>query len=67
MNFTDLQAWGEALGLVTASCETQAEFLHRSRMGTDSDPALRFLLDPSGAGGAFKVLEQVRAPRQNAA
>ncbi len=67
VNFNDLQAWGAALGLATAGYGTQADFLRRWLKKIDDEPALRHLLDPDGAGGAFKVLEQVRAPRQNAA
>ena len=67
VNFTDLQAWGDALGLTTTGYGTQADFLRRWLYKIDHEPALRFLLDPDGAGGAFKVLEQVRAPRQYAA
>ena len=72
VNFTDLQAWGDALGIVTDRYGTQVDFLERWlprrwQSGMDQDPTLRYLLDPSGVGGAFKVLEQVRAPRQKAA
>lgn len=62
VNFADLQRWGEASGLQTHSLSTQTDFLHRwlpSRVNTD--PTLDFLLDPDGAGGAFKVLEQMRS------
>ena len=65
VNFTDLQRWGAALGLGTASYTNQADFLHRWLPSgvlerTESDPALAFLAHPDGAGGAFKVLEQTR-------
>ena len=72
VNFTDLQAWGEAAGLVTTRYGTQADFLRRwlprrAVNATRDDPALAYLLDPDGAGGAFKVLEQERSRRQDAA
>lgn len=67
VNFSDLIAWGEALGLSTAGFCTQAEFLGRWLRGGDRQSAPDRLCDPAGAGGAFKVLEQVRDARQNAA
>lgn len=65
VNFTDLQDWGERLGLPTIALSAQSGFLGRwlSKRYLDRaaiDPALAFLLDVVGAGGAFKVLEQVR-------
>ncbi len=65
VNFADLQRWGSSLGWATESLSTQADFLRRwlplRRLGQAGlDPALAFLLDPAGAGGAFKVLEQKR-------
>ena len=72
VNFTDLRTWGEALGLATAGYGTQAELLRRwlpprSLARARDDLTLARLLDPDGVGGAFKVLEQVRLPDQNAA
>ncbi len=72
VNFTDLQAWGAVSGLETTGYETQADFLRRwlpRRAVTHArdDPVLAYLLDPAGAGGAFKVLEQTRPAHQNAA
>ena len=65
VNFTDLWRWGEALGLRPAGLRTQADFLRGwlrpatlARASRDVRGAA--LLDPEGAGGAFKVLEQVR-------
>ena len=58
VNFDDLVRWGEQLGLETVSLDTQAEFLD-----LDPDtlgPEDRFLTDPDGAGGAFKVLVQAK-------
>lgn len=72
VNFTDLQAWGEAAGFTTTRFETQADFLRRwlpdRALRPPGDARLNFLLDPAGAGGAFKVLEQGRrlsVPVQN--
>ncbi len=61
VNFTDLQAWGEELGLRNEPLATQAEFLRRwgppGAVKSD-DPAVRYLLAEEGMGGAFRVLEQ---------
>jgi len=65
VNFTDLQAWGEELGLKNEPLATQAGFLRRWAPpgAVDSeDPALRYLLAEEGMGGAFKVLEQRPKP-----
>ena len=56
VNFTDLQRWGRELGLRVESYGTQASFLRRWLPGATGP-----MLDPDGAGGAFKVLEQVPA------
>ena len=72
VNFTDLQAVGVVrLALTTTCYGTQAETFsvagcHRRWPAEvhHARPCVKFLLDPSGAGGAFKVLEQVRAPSQ---
>ena len=65
VNFTDLRKWGEEVGLSTKDYGTQTDFLQRwltarrrARLARDSRFA--FLIDPLGAGGAFKVLEQCR-------
>ncbi len=65
VNFADLQRWGGAAGFRHAALCTQTEFLRRwlpagSRRRMSGDPALVFLMDLEGAGGAFKVLEQSR-------
>ena len=65
VNFDDLKRWGERAGLTNLAFITQAEFLRNwlspQMLGkTDEDPALAFLLNPQGAGEAFKVLEQRR-------
>ena len=72
VNFRDLQAWGEAAGLVTTGYGTQADFLRRwlprrFLSHASDEPTLAYLLNPAGAGGAFKVLEQVKSRRQDAA
>lgn len=61
VNFTDLREWGEAVAWRTRGYEIQRDFLMRHlppRYWRSSHPALSFLLDPDGAGGAFKVLAQ---------
>ncbi len=68
VNFSDLQNWGASHGLRESTpLGTLADFLHRwrARRPAATDAALRFLLDPAGAGGAFRVLEQTRAPASN--
>lgn len=54
VNFADLAAWGEALGLRTVRLATQAGFLTTHLGAASASP----LADPQGAGGAFLVLEQ---------
>ena len=66
VNFADLQRWGETLGMQTRAFSTQAEFLRRwlpprTLARAAVDPAFAFLVDPDGAGGAFKALEQSRS------
>lgn len=64
VNFTDLVEWGEAEGLVTELFCTQGEWLEaylpEVQAGWDEQAAVASLLDPEGAGGAFKVLVQRR-------
>lgn len=58
--FQDLRLWGEKIGLETIQQQSQAAFL-KSRVPQelkDHTPEGAFLLDESGAGGAFQVLEQ---------
>lgn len=60
VNFTDLQTWTERCGWHTVALTTQAEFLAahgRVRAGLHDAQ----LADHTGAGGAFKVLEQTRS------
>ena len=54
VNFDDLARWGEAVGLVTETCITQAEFV---RPVVPDDQLCR---DPGGAGDAFRCLVQRR-------
>lgn len=61
VNFGDLRAWGNALGLEEVAYATQREFLDQcltARQKENPDPALQFLMDGFGAGSAFKVLAQ---------
>jgi SAM-dependent MidA family methyltransferase len=51
VNFTDYRAWAKKLGIEEIGFATQAEFL-QSRVPGASGP----MLDPDGAGGAFKVV-----------
>lgn len=51
VNFTDYRAWAAQLGLEEISFSSQAEFL-QSYVSGASGP----ILDPDGAGGAFKVV-----------
>ncbi len=67
VNFTDLQRWGDPLGLVTSSYGNQADFLRRwlspgALRQAGRDARVAYGLDPEGPGGAFKVLEQTRGP-----
>ena len=53
------------MGLATTHLGTQAEFLRhwlspKMLANVKREAALAYLLDPEGAGGAFKVLEQRR-------
>ncbi len=60
VNFTDLIRWGESLGLTTSAVLTQRDFILEWNPGTDlRDAATAQLLNPDGAGQAFKVLEQM--------
>ena len=70
VNFTDLQAWGEAAGLVTARYETQADFLRRWLPRRARGPRARrnrvgLPARPGRGGWCVQSLEQVRFPRQN--
>jgi SAM-dependent MidA family methyltransferase len=62
VNFTDLAAWGREAGLRTRPLQTQSEFLRgwvaNVERRVETDPALAYVVHPSGAGTAFKVLEQ---------
>lgn len=59
INFTDYQAWMESAGLSCVWSGTQADFITRQLPGA-SGP----MVDPHGAGGAFKIFahERTRQP-----
>ena len=65
VNFSELMAWGQEIGLAGGSLKTQRKFFLDALPGLEKraskDPALAFLLSEGGAGGAFQVLEQARA------
>ncbi len=59
VNFTDLQLWGQELGLQTVELMEQRDFLlQHVDQACLQEEAARYLLDPLGAGSAFKVLWQ---------
>jgi SAM-dependent MidA family methyltransferase len=63
VNFTDLAAWGNESGLDTVVQTDQAGFLDRwlpPKVKADRGWELAALVDPEGAGRAFKVLWQVK-------
>lgn len=61
VNFTDVAAWAAEAGFAVSPLEAQGAFLERHVRGAAvraaRESALAFLLDPRGAGSAFKVLE----------
>jgi SAM-dependent MidA family methyltransferase len=60
VNFQDLRNWGEALGLSEITYISQKEFIetwYPEVLASDKQAA-RFIMDPAGAGTAFKVLHQ---------
>ena len=62
VNFTDLARWGETVGLCAEPLINQREFILRwIPQTTLRDAATTHVLNPDGAGGAFKVLEQAAA------
>ncbi|MBV9657149.1 MAG: SAM-dependent methyltransferase [Verrucomicrobia bacterium] len=63
VNFSDLRRWGRALGLREATgplLDQRAFLLRWLPQPPVADAIGQFLLDPAGAGGAIKVLEQIR-------
>ena len=63
VNFTDLIRWGEAESLAAQPLQTQRDFLMKwNALPRVTDAATAHLLDPIGAGAAFKVLEQTPQP-----
>jgi SAM-dependent MidA family methyltransferase len=60
VNFANLIGWGESLGLTAAPLLSQREFiLQWNPRVNHADAATAHLLEPLGAGHAFKILEQV--------
>jgi SAM-dependent MidA family methyltransferase len=62
VNFDDLRAWGHGLGFDEIAYVTQRDFIERwypEALQRDN-AATRFVLDPAGAGTAFKILHQRR-------
>ena len=59
VNFTDLENWGSALGFRNERFETQRDFILRNvgPVAPSTTDQAR-ILDPVGAGSAFKVLQQ---------
>ncbi|HEY5893254.1 MAG TPA: SAM-dependent methyltransferase [Chthoniobacterales bacterium] len=63
VNFTDIRNWGMQIGFVEESFDTQRDFiLHWTRNIDTTHTANARLLDPIGAGVAFKVLAQSKNP-----
>ncbi len=60
VNFDDLIYWGEKAGLSTIRLVTQHEYCLTHPENVADTPENQFLTDLSGAGSAFKVLEQKR-------
>jgi SAM-dependent MidA family methyltransferase len=60
VNFEDLRSWGEGLGLGEITCISQREFIEAwyPDVLASNNQATRFIMDPAGAGTAFKVLHQ---------
>ena len=58
VNFADLVLWSKAAGWTVADPVEQGDFILQwyPKAAELSDPVSRQLLDPEGAGGAFKVL-----------
>jgi SAM-dependent MidA family methyltransferase len=64
INFTDYRAWTAALGLSETFFDTQVAFLRAQAPAAVSQPATAadaHLLDPEGAGSAFKAVVHDRA------
>jgi SAM-dependent MidA family methyltransferase len=68
VNFEDLRRWGRILGFSEACYLTQRDFIEKwcPEVLRMNNPATQFLLDPLGAGAAFKVLHQRKiAPKSS--
>lgn len=60
VDFGDLRRWGEAMGLRTEWSGSQGDFIRAWAATPTCDIVAARLADPSGAGGAFRVLDQRR-------
>ena len=63
VNFEDLRRWGDALGFSEIEYSTQRDFIQEWYPDAlkRENPQTRLVLDPLGAGTAFKVLHQRKA------
>jgi SAM-dependent MidA family methyltransferase len=63
VNFEDLRRWGRALGFSEIEYSTQRDFIQEWYPDAlkRENPLTRLVLDPLGAGSAFKVLHQRKA------
>lgn len=63
VNFEDLRLWGGALGFSEIEYSTQRDFIQEWYPDAlkGENPQTRLVLDPLGAGTAFKVLHQRKA------
>jgi SAM-dependent MidA family methyltransferase len=63
VNFEDLRGWGRAFGFDEIEYATQRDFIHEWYPDAlkRENPLTRLVLDPLGAGTAFKVLHQRKA------
>lgn len=58
VNFEDLKCWGATAGLATVACVSQHQFLLTWGPRRGRNEPQDFLMNPEGAGSAFKVLHQ---------
>jgi SAM-dependent MidA family methyltransferase len=68
VNFEDLRCWSGPLGFDEVAYTTQREFVQRwyPQAFELENPATSFVLDPAGAGTAFKVLHQRKLSENSA-
>ena len=66
VSFADLERWGAKLGLESRGLVPLRDFLLRHapelEREAEREPALEYVLHPTGAGGAYRVLEQTAGP-----